>query len=108
LSTSTTKATDLAKRVADSPLGAVVYTDIAKDGMMSGPNFDAYAELMTAVTTPIIASGGVSDPTHVTRLAEMGLFGAIIGRALYEGTIRLDTVLAPARAGTRSQAATSL
>jgi phosphoribosylformimino-5-aminoimidazole carboxamide ribotide isomerase len=97
LSTSATKATDLAKKVEHAPLAAVVYTDIAKDGMMSGPNFDALAEMQAAVRLPVIASGGVSTHDHVARLAATNLFGCIIGRALYEGTVDLSLILATTR-----------
>lgn len=97
LSTSTTKATDLAKLVEQSPLAAVVYTDIAKDGMMSGPNFEALAEMQRSVRLPIIASGGVSAHDHVAQLVSMKLDGCIIGRALYEGTVDLSVILAMAR-----------
>ena len=89
LETSSTKATELAKRVEGSPLAAVVYTDIAKDGMMSGPNFDGLAEMQAAMKLPVIASGGVTNMADVTRLSAMALFGCIIGRALYENTIDL-------------------
>ena len=89
LETSSTKATELAKRVESSPLAAVVYTDIAKDGMMSGPNFDGLAEMQAAMKLPVIASGGVTNMADVTRLSAMALFGCIIGRALYENTIDL-------------------
>ncbi|QEL17196.1 1-(5-phosphoribosyl)-5-[(5-phosphoribosylamino)methylideneamino]imidazole-4-carboxamide isomerase [Limnoglobus roseus] len=97
LSTSATKATDLAKQVEKSPLAAVVYTDIAKDGMMSGPNFEQLAEMQAAVAIPVIASGGVSEHAHVAKLSAMNLFGCIIGRALYEGTVDLSLVLATTR-----------
>jgi phosphoribosylformimino-5-aminoimidazole carboxamide ribotide isomerase len=98
LSTSSTKATDLAKQVEQSPLAAVVYTDIAKDGMMSGPNFEQLAEMRDAVRLPVIASGGVSAHEHVAKLVSMNLFGCIVGRALYEGTVDLSVILATARA----------
>jgi phosphoribosylformimino-5-aminoimidazole carboxamide ribotide isomerase len=89
LEVSKVKAIDLAKQVSDSPLAAVIYTDIAKDGMMSGPNFEALAEMQSAVKLPVIASGGVSTLNHVKRLADSGTYGCIIGRALYEGAIDL-------------------
>jgi phosphoribosylformimino-5-aminoimidazole carboxamide ribotide isomerase len=93
LAVSRVRAVDLARRVADAPLAAVVYTDIAKDGMMSGPNFDALAEMQEAVPLPVIASGGVSSMEHVQRLASAGTPGCIIGRALYEGSLDLSEVL---------------
>ena len=101
LAVSRTKAVDLAKDVSASPLAAVVYTDIAKDGMMSGPNFDALAEMQAAVPLPVIASGGVCTLEHVARLIAAGSPGCIIGRALYEGSLDLSAVLSLARsAGT--------
>lgn len=106
LETSKTKATDLAKQVESAPLAAVVYTDIARDGMMSGPNFDALAEMRAATRLPVVASGGVSTLEHVRRLAEAGTPGCIIGRALYEGTFPLSEALALVRATPGIQAAT--
>ncbi len=93
LETSSTKATDLAKLVEAAPLGAVVYTDIAKDGMMIGPNFEELSEMRRATTTPVIASGGVTTLDHAKQLAEAGTYAAIVGRALYEGTVALPDLL---------------
>lgn len=98
LATSTTKATDLAKQVETAPLAAVVYTDIAKDGMMSGPNYEALNEMRAATRLPVIASGGVSAMEHVRRLTDADTFGCIIGRALYEGQVTLPEALTLARA----------
>ena len=89
LEVSHVKAIDLAKQVADAPLAAVVYTDIAKDGMMAGPNFEALAEMQASQSLPVVASGGVCTLEHVKRLAASGTYGCIIGRALYEGTVDL-------------------
>ena len=93
LETSTTKATDLAKRGEDAPLAAVVYTDIAKDGMMAGPNFEALLEMRNATKLPVIASGGVTTLAQAKQLAEAGTYAAIVGRALYEGTVTLGEML---------------
>ena len=93
LETSTTKATELAKLVEDAPLAAVVYTDIAKDGMMAGPNFEALLEMRAATKLPVIASGGVTTLNQAKRLAEAGTYAAIVGRALYEGTVTLGELL---------------
>lgn len=98
LEVSHTRATDLAADVQDAPLAAVVYTDIATDGMMAGPNFDALAELRAAVRLPVIASGGVCTLEHVARLTAAGVPGCIIGRALYEGSLDLSAVLDLTRA----------
>ncbi len=66
----------------------IVYTDISKDGMLSGPNFDIYRVLSEKTSINIIASGGVTTLEDIKRLREMNLYGAIIGKALYDG--RLD------------------
>jgi len=108
LATSTTKATELVRLVDDAPLFAVVYTDIARDGMLGGPNFDALCQMRAATRLPVIASGGVSDLEQVRRLAEAGTFGCIVGRALYEGRLGLPETLASVRSVSGPQAATPL
>ena len=83
---------DLAQRFEDDGVEAIVYTDIGRDGMMKGVNVEATAELANAISIPVIASGGVSTLDDVRALAareDEGIMGAIIGRALYEGTIDL-------------------
>ncbi len=87
-------ARQIAERVADWPLGAIVYTDIARDGMLLGPNFDAIGEVAHASKVPVIASGGVTDLEDVRRLTEMPLAGMIVGRAIYEGQFDLAEALA--------------
>jgi len=81
-------ALEVARQVADWPLGAIIYTDIARDGMLAGPNLPAMEEMAHAGAVPVIASGGVTSLDDVRRLAELPIAGIIIGRALYEG--RLD------------------
>lgn len=71
----------------------IVYTDIAKDGMMEGPNFDDYAMLARQTSLNVIASGGVSTLDDVKRLTEMDLYGAIIGKALYLKQIDLKEAI---------------
>lgn len=97
VSVSRVPAVELAQQLADAPLAAIVYTDIATDGMMGGPNFEALATMQVAVRLPVIASGGVCNLEHVRRLAAAGCYGCIIGRALYEGTLNLTEVLEAAR-----------
>ena len=97
LETSKVTAVDLARQLATEPIAAIIYTDIDTDGMLSGPNFSALAEMQRAVEIPVIASGGVTTAEDVSRLAEEGLAGCIIGRALYEGTLHLPDALARAR-----------
>ncbi len=84
-------ATDLARRFADAGVSAIVYTDIARDGMMQGVNVEATLHVAAAGGIPVIASGGITDMDDVRRLAavrDSGIVGAITGRAIYEG--RLD------------------
>jgi phosphoribosylformimino-5-aminoimidazole carboxamide ribotide isomerase len=96
LNTSDVSAIDLARKFSAEPLAAIIYTDIATDGMLAGPNVAAMAEMQAAVDVPVIASGGVTTADDVARLAAAGLAGCIIGRALYEGTLRLEEALAAA------------
>jgi phosphoribosylformimino-5-aminoimidazole carboxamide ribotide isomerase len=97
LNTSDVSAIDLARQFSDEPLAAIIYTDIATDGMLAGPNVAAMAEMQAAVDVPVVASGGVTTARDVARLAAAGLAGCIIGRALYEGTLRLEEALAAAK-----------
>jgi len=85
---------DMARLFATWPLAAIVFTDIARDGMLSGPNVEALAELAAAVPLPVIASGGVTTLDDVRNLLGRNLAGCIIGRALYEGQLDLAAVLA--------------
>lgn len=96
LETSSVAAPELAAQFADAPLAAIVYTDIATDGMLQGPNVSAMRDMQAAVDVPVVASGGVTTVADVEALATAGLAGAIIGRALYEGTITLPGALAAA------------
>ncbi len=89
---STLKATELAKRFADDGVSSIVYTDIARDGMMSGVNVKATAELARQGGLPVIASGGVTNLDDLRELidtGEPGIIGAITGRAIYEGSLDL-------------------
>ena len=87
---STMKATDLAKRFADDGVSSIVYTDIARDGMMQGVNVEATAQLAREGGLPVIASGGVTNLDDIKSLcdvADSGILGAITGRAIYEGSL---------------------
>jgi phosphoribosylformimino-5-aminoimidazole carboxamide ribotide isomerase len=97
LETSSVSAIDLARSFQAEPLAAIVYTDIARDGMLQGPNLPAMAEMQAAVRTRVIASGGVANAADVAALARIGMPGVIIGRALYEGTVTLPAALAAAK-----------
>lgn len=93
LQTSDVAATDLARELATEPIAAIVYTDIAKDGMLEGPNLEAMREMTQAAAAPVIASGGVTTLEDIQSLAVAGLNGCIVGRALYEGRLQLPEVL---------------
>lgn len=96
---SSVSALELAGRVGDLPLAAIVYTDIAQDGMLAGPNLSAMAEMVQATGHPVIASGGVTTVEDVRQLAATGVAGCIIGRSLYEGKLTLAEALAAAEQG---------
>lgn len=92
---------DLAQRFEDDGVAAIIYTDINRDGMLSGPNIEATVRLAQSVHIPVIASGGVSGMADVEALCaveEEGVSGVVIGRALYEGN--LDFAEAQKRADT--------
>ena len=85
-----TKAVDLAKRFADAGVSSIVYTDIARDGMMQGVNIEQTVHLAQYSGLPVIASGGVTNLDDVRKLkGQPGILGAITGRAIYEGTLNL-------------------
>jgi phosphoribosylformimino-5-aminoimidazole carboxamide ribotide isomerase len=97
--TSQLTATELALRLQDAGIAAIIYTDIARDGMLSGLNLDETAALAARVSVPVIASGGLADLTGIAALkaaaaATPNLTGAIIGRALYDGSIDPAAALA--------------
>ncbi len=82
-------ALELARGVTGSGLGAIIYTDIARDGMLTGVNLQATRELISATDVPIIASGGVSSLEDVRQCRHIGCTGVIVGKAYYEGRIDL-------------------
>lgn len=93
-------ARELALRFEDAGAAAIVYTDIDRDGVLQGPNVAATAALAEAVSTPVIASGGVSSLADLEALAAApGIAGAIVGRALYDGRVDLARALATLSAG---------
>ena len=89
-------AAELAGRFEDTEIGAIIYTDISRDGMNSGPNIDAIGAFAQAVDIPVIAAGGISslkDVEGLLALEKKGVRGMIIGRALYDGSVRLEQAL---------------
>ncbi|HQT38148.1 MAG TPA: 1-(5-phosphoribosyl)-5-[(5-phosphoribosylamino)methylideneamino]imidazole-4-carboxamide isomerase [Acidocella sp.] len=97
--TSDLAATELAMRLQDAGISAIIYTDIARDGMLSGLNLNETAALAARVSVPVIASGGVADIADIVALkaasrTTRNLSGAIIGRALYDGRLNATEALA--------------
>ena len=88
---------EFAIEAAKMPLAAIIYTDITKDGMMAGPNFERTKELAEAVDVDVVASGGVSRIDDIQKLAGTRVVAAIIGRSLYEGTINLSDAINAAK-----------
>lgn len=88
------RAIDLARQMADLGVPRIMFTDIGRDGLLTEPNFDALAAMVQALPVPVVASGGVTTVEHLTRLADIGCEGAIVGKALYEGLIDLPAALA--------------
>ena len=81
---------DLAKRYQDDGVEAIVYTDIGRDGMMTGVNIESTVKLANEISIPVIASGGITNLDDIKKLCEVadeGIMGAITGRAIYEGTL---------------------
>jgi phosphoribosylformimino-5-aminoimidazole carboxamide ribotide isomerase len=92
-------ATDVARRVSGWPLAGLLYTDVSKDGMLQGPNLQHTRALAEATDVPVIASGGVGSIEHVRQLTALPVWGAIVGRSLYEGTVDLREAIAVAGPG---------
>ena len=96
LEASETTAVDLAKRFEDAGVAAIIYTDIARDGMLTGPNIEATAALAESIGIPVIVSGGVATNDDVVRAAQFrdkGICGVIAGRAIYTGDVDLALAL---------------
>ena len=88
---------EFAAEAAKLPLAAIIYTDIDRDGMMTGPNLERTKALIEAVDMPVIASGGVKEVADIKKLAELGVEGVVIGRSLYEGTLNLADAINAAK-----------
>jgi len=98
--TTAVRAADLVKTMEDKGVETIIFTDIKRDGMMSGPNIESTRAMAEATRIPVIASGGVTTLDHIRellRLEPSGVQGIIVGRALYEGTINLKDALALAK-----------
>lgn len=90
-------AMDFCHRLEQIGVKTVIYTDISKDGMMQGTNLEVYRRLTAETGLDVIASGGISFAEELHQLREMGVYGAIVGKALYEGTLSLPQLLDIAR-----------
>src|SRR5919199_4883660 len=96
IETSEVQATELAQEMSQLGAAAIIYTDIHRDGTLSGPNTDALRELARSLSIPVIASGGVSSITDLLSLLALepvGVRGVIVGRALYTGDVSLKEAL---------------
>ena len=93
LETSTVKAIELVKELESLGVETIIYTDILKDGMLQGPNFKELKEINEATSMNVIASGGISTAVDVEKLKSLDLYGAIIGKALYDGTLEFEELL---------------
>ncbi|MDT0013954.1 1-(5-phosphoribosyl)-5-[(5-phosphoribosylamino)methylideneamino]imidazole-4-carboxamide isomerase [Listeria cossartiae] len=84
---------DLAKRMEEMDVETIIYTDISRDGTLTGPNLEQMAALQKHVSINLVASGGVSSRADLEALAKLGLYGAIAGKALYNGNISMSDVV---------------
>ena len=82
-------AIELIERMKGFGARRIIYTDISRDGMLSGPNLESVRQVVSSTKVPVIASGGVSTIEHLKSLRELGVEGAIVGRALYTGDVNL-------------------
>ena len=85
--------TDLAKKMEQCGVKTIIYTDISKDGTLSGPNLEQLDKINNAVSCDIIASGGVTDINDIKALKSLGLYGAICGKSIYSGSLDLKQAL---------------
>lgn len=94
--TTTVNSVEFCKKLRDSGVSTVIYTDISKDGMLSGTNLEIYKELSEIKGLDIVASGGITFADEIKTLNKMGIYGAIVGKAVYEGRLSLKDALAAA------------
>lgn len=93
LETTTVNSVEFCKKLRDTGVSTVIYTDISKDGMLSGTNLEIYKELSEIKGLDIVASGGITFIDEIKTLSDMGIYGAIVGKAVYEGKLDLAEVL---------------
>ena len=88
---------DFCQTIQDLGVETIICTDISKDGMMAGTNRELYLELSKRFSMKVVASGGVSSMEDIRALAQMNLFGAIVGKAIYTGVVQLSEAIALAK-----------
>ena len=93
LDTSAAHYLDLAKAMEQIGVSTIIYTDISKDGTLTGPNLQELDAINLAVSCNIVASGGISNLDDITALRKLGLYGAICGKSLYQGTLDLKEAI---------------
>lgn len=89
---STQKVIPFAKNLTEHGVSTIIYTDISRDGMLTGPNFEVLQALQAIPGIRLIASGGISSAEDLEKLADMGVYGVITGKALYEGRLTMEEV----------------
>ncbi len=94
--TTNVNSVEFCKKLRDTGVSTVIYTDISKDGMLSGTNLEIYKELSEIKGLDIVASGGITFAHEIETLREMNIYGAIVGKAVYEGKLSLKDALAAA------------
>ncbi len=91
--TTSVKSVEFCKKLRDTGVATVIYTDISKDGMLSGTNLEVYGELSEIKGLDIVASGGITFVNEIEKLRDMNIYGAIVGKAVYEGKLSLKDAL---------------
>lgn len=91
--TTSVKSVEFCKKLRDTGVATVIYTDISKDGMLSGTNLEIYKELSEIKGLDIVASGGITFAHEIETLRDMNIYGAIVGKAVYEGRLSLKDAL---------------
>ncbi len=91
--TTSVKSVEFCKKLRDTGVSTVIYTDISKDGMLSGTNLEVYGELSEIKGLDIVASGGITFINEIEKLRDMNIYGAIVGKAVYEGKLSLKDAL---------------
>lgn len=94
LTTSDVDYISFTKHLEDLGVKTIIFTDISKDGTLAGPNLSMLKKLKDTTNMNIIASGGIKDTTHIQQLCELGVYGAITGKAMYAGTLSLEEAIA--------------